>query len=130
MTAKTDNMQAGLGPRKTKPKKVAVALSSLLLAVVALVGFSTPASATAPLLYNQSSTSVPTLCQDQGCGTQGTAYWAPNGTNVTMSCYADVGNYTGNYTSNRYFFVYISGKTGRWFVHSSYVYYQTTVGPC
>jgi hypothetical protein len=48
-------------------------------------------------------------------------------------CYADGAWATGNYSSNRWFQVYVhlsNGKLGRFFVHSSYVYNQISVPRC
>lgn len=66
----------------------------------------------------------------QGCGNYGLIY--PNNDNaVHMVCYYDASSSTdGNYSSNVWFDVYLNGWPGEWFIHSSYIYYQTTVPPC
>lgn len=81
-------------------------------------------------LYNQHGSSVPTgFCPNLSC----TNLWLRNGTAVRMVCYVDMGiNTTGNYTSNRWFYVTFSnvfGSRSQW-VHSSYVYYQIRVSYC
>lgn len=64
---------------------------------------------------------------------QATAYLS-NDTKVYMKCWIDTENVTdrdySNYNSPRWFKVSVasSGKVG--YVHSSYVYYQQTVGHC
>jgi hypothetical protein len=105
-------------------------LAVLVAAGAVVIGLHAgPAAASSSWVYNQHYGYVPTLCQS-GCGTQGTALWVPNGTAVTMYCWVDAGTTAGNYASNRYFWMYISGHPGLWFVQSSYVYYQTTVKEC
>lgn len=50
-----------------------------------------------------------------------------------VSCYRDGDWATGNYRSNRWFYVYVhlsNGRLGYFFVHSSYVYNQTRVPAC
>jgi hypothetical protein len=51
-----------------------------------------------------------------------------NDTDVAMVCYTDGPYDGGNYTSNRWFYVY-AGSTGGW-VHSSYVQDQAGVPAC
>jgi hypothetical protein len=47
-----------------------------------------------------------------------------------MTCWADEGSFDGNYTSNRWFIINVAGQSGEWWIHSSYIYYQTTVPQC
>lgn len=63
------------------------------------------------------------------CGPYAGIYPA-NGDGAHMICWADSGTYDGNYTSNRWFVVNLAGWPGEWWIHSSYVYYQTSVGHC
>lgn len=66
-----------------------------------------------------------------GCGTTGRPIYPANGTSTGMICWWDSSSsYDGNYPSNRWFHVNITGQPGQWFIHSSYVYYQTKVPPC
>ena len=51
-----------------------------------------------------------------------------NDTDVAMVCYTDGPWDGGNYTSNRWFYVY-AGSTGGW-VHSSFVSDQVSVPAC
>ncbi|MCI4066115.1 hypothetical protein MRQ36_27630 [Micromonospora sp. R77] len=49
-----------------------------------------------------------------------------------MACWFDDSThwFNGNYNSNRWFVVWAVPLTGRWLVHSSYVFNQTGVGHC
>lgn len=69
------------------------------------------------------------LCQS-GCGSHLHPIFPTNGTIAHMVCWQDSGWIDGNYPSNRYFWVDIKGEPGEWFIHSSYVYYQTSVPHC
>lgn len=56
--------------------------------------------------------------------------WVPNGTKFDMRCWIWGQNYTGNYTSAKWFRG-ISFHNGGWFfVHSSYVFRQRSVPVC
>lgn len=60
-------------------------------------------------------------------------WWVSNTQRSYVACYADGGWATGNYSSNRWFKVYVhltSGATSWFFVHSSYVYNQIPVPAC
>jgi len=110
---------------------LAIAGSAAILGVTA-----TPAAAAAPCsavscTYNYSGSSSLLACWDSGC-TVGTGVWWGNGSKVSMSCWFDDPNhwYNGNYNSDRWFIVTAVPLAGRWLVHSSYVYNQTSVGHC
>jgi hypothetical protein len=81
-------------------------------------------------IYTQHGRPVAIALCEFGCGSFGRPIFPPNGTVAHMVCWVDGGNYDGNYTSNRYFYIDINGEPGEWFIHSSYVYYQTKVGHC
>jgi hypothetical protein len=61
------------------------------------------------------------------------AWWTSNTQQSYVWCYADSGWATGNYSSNRWFKVYVyttRNVTSWFFVHSSYVYNQKPVPAC
>jgi hypothetical protein len=90
---------------------------------------SSPCSAVS-CVYNYHGSSVPVTCvQGTGCPANDTVYLS-NSYQVYMECWFTGPNFTGNYTSNRWFGVDVVPLAGEWVVHSSYVYNQTTVGGC
>jgi hypothetical protein len=119
--------------RSRRPvRRLAATLAMLTGALIGLALTTSPAEAAGTsYIYTQPGASPAiALCQSGGCGNVGDPIFPQNGVHTTMQCWADAGNYTGNYTSNRYFHVTIQGMPGVWFIHSSYVYYQTSVGRC
>jgi hypothetical protein len=97
----------------------------------AILGAGTQAQASSnSYIYTQPGRPVAiALCQS-GCGSALHPIFPPNGTIAHMVCWQDSGWMDGNYSSNRYFWVVIQGEPGEWFIHSSYVYYQTSVPHC
>lgn len=108
--------------------------SAALAAVLASgIGAATaaPASATGTIIYTQPGHSAALATCYSACGGTGRAIYPGNNTSASMFCYWDgSSSYTGNYASNRWFETYISGQPGLWWIHSSYLYYQTSVPPC
>jgi hypothetical protein len=107
-------------------------VATAIATMIASFAFAGTASASGPsYIYTQSGRPAAlALCQS-ACGGIGTPYYPPNNTSATMYCWFHAGQAnTGNYSSVRYFWVYISGKYGLWQIHSSYVYYQTSVPHC
>jgi len=57
--------------------------------------------------------------------------WVVEGTAFSMYCFTDHQNYTGNYTSRRWFWGQALGRTGKiGYVHSSHVKAQVAVPRC
>lgn len=105
---------------------VAAALAALAVSVPVGSARSTSNS----ILWNQSGSYVPThYCANDACSVQ---FWLPNGTAVQMVCYTDTVWTYGNYWSPRWFLVIYTHLwwTNYTWVHSSYVYYQTSVPHC
>lgn len=86
-----------------------------------------PAEAGSPIVYNQSGKYVAGRhCAHSSCGVY---EWMPNSQHFYMRCWMDNQYYYGNYGSARWFGGY--SQSGYWmWVHSSYVYYQTSVPRC
>ena len=105
-------------------KTLLVALAALALLVAPSAGL---ASSGTSYLYNQRGSSS-LVYHYQG----GNFVYLPNGSAVHMLCWFDSTQfYTfGNYYTNRTFDVTVNGRSGTYAVNSSYVYYQTSVGPC
>lgn len=119
--------------RTRRPARRVVAVLAMLLgSLVGLALTASPAQAAGPsYIYTQpGASSAIALCQSGPCGNVGDVTFPQNGVQATMQCWVDGNTMTGNYASNRYFHITIQGMPGVWFIHSSYVYYQTTVGRC
>lgn len=108
------------------------AMMALVVAVLmALLGAAGTANASgSSYIYTQPGHPAAVATCWEACGATGRGIYPGNGTPAQMICYADEGSYTGNYTSTRFFVVTISGQPGEWWIHSSYVYYQTSVPHC
>jgi len=90
------------------------------------------AAVTAALLFVSSAVAAnisPSVwvksCPNTACSNQ---TLLPRGTGVVMLCWGDYQYALGNYWSARWFVVYYGYGSG--WVHSSYVYNQTSVGHC
>jgi hypothetical protein len=124
-------MRVTQSTRSRRTSRTVQVIIASLVVLAGLIAGSGPVAAAGPsYIYTQpGAPAAIALCQSD-CGTVGTPVFPSNGVSATMHCWVDAGNHTGNYTSNRYFHVAIQGMPGKWFIHSSYVYYQTTVGRC
>lgn len=114
-------------------RRAAIATASAAAAVTGALAIGSPAMAAGPsYIYTQpGAPSAVGLCRPASGCTLNTVIYPANGTSATMVCwYDDANSTTGNYASNRYFYVKLAGQPGQWFIHSSYVYYQTSVGRC
>lgn len=123
-------------PRKRTANRLIAKLAVLVVTLVGFVGITAAPAHAAPCsptscVYNYNGSNVALSCvTGSGC-TMGT--WVPvgNGFKVNMYCwFDDTTSSTGNYSSKRWFQVTAIPLVGRWYVHSSYVYNQTTVGHC
>ncbi|MEA2191654.1 MAG: hypothetical protein QOI73_1775 [Solirubrobacteraceae bacterium] len=99
--------------------------ASVLVMSLAIAG---PAQAGMPIVYDQSGGSVPMFV-----GTKASLpveYWEPNSSQFEMNCWTDDDWYSGNYSTNRWFYGqdYATGDWG--YVPASYVYYQVDVPSC
>jgi hypothetical protein len=113
-------------------RRAGIAAVSVAAAVAGGLAVGSPVLAAGPsYVYTQpGAPSAVALCRPaSGCALNTVVYPA-NGTNATMVCWLDGTPTAGNYSSNRYFYVTLAGQSGQWLIHSSYVYYQTTVGRC
>lgn len=115
------------------------AFVGLAMAVMPSFGAVAQASTSNPILYNQSGKTVSVkYCFDRTTGKPcGELTTLKNGKNIKMICYADAYKYayTGNYSSRRWFYIEFKYDIFNWrtaygWVHSSYVYYQTSVPHC
>lgn len=88
-----------------------------------------PAITYSSLVYTQPGRPAAYAICETSCGQYATIY-PNNDTGAHMVCWIDSNNYDGNYTSNKWFYVDLSGWPGEWFIHSSYIYYQTSVPEC
>jgi hypothetical protein len=112
-----------------------LATAGLVLVMAAALAFNSPkvSAAGRTYVYNQHGFMVPIFnCPadpnpiPKACYN---TYWVNNNTPATMKCYYDARySYTGNYASKRWFFVSINNKTD--WVHSSFVFNQTSVSKC
>lgn len=105
--------------------KVGLVLAALLM--IGSLATAAPAQAGSPIVYNQRGSYVAgRACASVNCPVDS---WLPNSQHFYMRCWVDNQYFTGNYGSVRWFGGYT--QAGRWvLVHSSYVYYQTSVGRC
>jgi hypothetical protein len=123
-------------PRQWITRAATVAAIPALAAGVALLGAGAPAAQASvrpdysSYIYTQSGRPHALATCYLACGSTGRPIYPANGTGAGMICWADEGSYDGNYTSKRWFVVNISGQGGEWWIHSSYVYYQTSVPEC
>jgi hypothetical protein len=114
--------------RSLKSKIVAIAtattIGASLMAAPAVAG-------EPPNTYGMSTSSRSfAVCGSPNCP-YGVAGLAPNMTGLVMRCYTFASNWPkGNYYSTMWFKVYVYGAGDNYFVHSSYVYKQATVGRC
>jgi hypothetical protein len=123
-------------PRRRSTRLI-TSITLLAATTAAVLGLTAvPAAAAAPCssvscVYNYSGASALLACWDGGCPV-GSYQWWNNGGRVSMSCWFDDPNhwFNGNYNSDRWFVVQAVPLAGRWVVHSSYVYNQTSVGHC
>lgn len=110
-----------------------VTLAASLVASVQDVESGTKRAQGTSVVWNQSGSSVPAQggCANLLCVAK---YWIPNGNSFQMICYGDTVNQKGNYYSSRWFWGYFTRPwsfTKYWtYIHSSYVYYQTSVSRC
>lgn len=114
---------------RTVSNKTRAVLCSIGVMGALLASSVAPAAASASWVHNQKGPTVLLTC-DQACGGTGRAIYVNNGTSVNMFCYVDAGWWTGNYATNRWFKVWVAGRSGLWFTHASYVWYQTSVPRC
>ena len=104
-------------------------LLGILLSVPILFTVASPVAAQPQtFLHNNKGKYVP-ACSAKFCS-YGPDQFINNGTKFYMHCYADGPWRNGNYNSNRWFKGYIYGKTGQYWVPSSYVFFQIKVGRC
>ena len=105
------------------------------VSATSLISAKTSKATTYSYVYNQHGKQVPV----QGVPHVGPDYplyfTVDNGTKTEMTCWTDTEYSTGNYRSNRWFYVKFytprfGALIGRGYVHSSYVYYQTSVPHC
>lgn len=108
-------------------RSLSIALLAALTMALAMLASPPPAAANHySWVYNQRSGYVK---MHYAPGSSG-GVWLKNNTRFVMLCYLDVSwNYTGNYSSRRWFRGQ-SWTQGYGYVHSSYVYYQKTVRRC
>ncbi|MEU5949372.1 hypothetical protein ABZ793_27945 [Micromonospora sp. NPDC047465] len=108
-----------------------VGVVAVLVASILIPGAPASAAPCSPVscVHNTKGSQVLVRCWDGAC-TPGTNVWLNNGYQVSMSCWFDAANFDGNYPSTRWFLVRSVPLAGRWLVHSSYVYNQTSVGHC
>jgi hypothetical protein len=99
---------------------------TLLLAVVAAIVVAVPAVASASYTHNNNYSY--SELRNGPSGSNLVIANLYNNTTVTMQCYTDSSSWTGNYTSNRWF--YVSAGSGAGWVHSSYVFSQISVPHC
>ena len=141
MTTSTTRLDSisGMSRAESVLRSAALRWKALVLAGVlvatALVGlaFASPALAVAnSYVYTQPGhqSALATCWNAPACGVEGRPIYPANGTVAQMLCWTDQGWFTGNYASNRWFIVTINGQPGQWWIHSSYVYYQASVGHC
>jgi hypothetical protein len=113
-------------------QRVAAGAAGACAAAAISVAIAAPANAGSSYIYTQSGRPAAlALCNNgyQNCGGIG-SFYPSNGSGANMLCWTDQNYYNGNYNSNRWFVITIDGHPGQWFIHSSYVYYQTSVGHC
>jgi hypothetical protein len=113
-------------------RRVAVVTAAAAAAAGAVIAAAGPAAAAGPsYIYTQSGRPAALATCYSACGATGRPIYPANGTSATMYCFWDSSTSTdGNYSSNQWYEVYINGEPGLWWIHSSYVYYQTTVPYC
>lgn len=106
-------------------KRVLMAAAMMLTATI---GTATTAQARGPIVYKQSGGSVPMYYAP--CNCTNVQQWLPQSSRFDMWCWTDHQWFNGNYGSSRWFRgqTHHGGAVG--FVHSSYVYYQTSVPRC
>jgi hypothetical protein len=110
-----------------------ILLAAAMLCVIGLltVGGARPAGATTAWPSHSSYVSTSggwsyvRSCPNTGCSAQ---FLLSNGSPVWMLCWTDAQWATGNYSSNRWFYIY--SYNGYGYVHSSLVYNQAPSPPC
>lgn len=126
-------------PMKLFPRsfrRVSALVAGVVLAgSVAVVG-ATPASASgySSYIYTQPGRPVANaMCVLDFACTYGSIIQIPNknpATKAEMLCWFDNNTVDGNYSTNKWFAVLISGQPGEYIMPASYVYYQTNVSEC
>ncbi len=117
-------------------RALAVVAAIPALAGAAMIGSATPQAQAqirpdfASFISTDAGRPAAVAVCSEACGTLGRTIEPANGTGAGMICWETVSSFDGNYTSNRYFIVNISGQSGEWFIHSSYVFDQTSVPNC
>ena len=105
-------------------------LMSVVVIFASFFLFASPASASAhTFVWNNHGSYVPMYYAPTTLYNN-VKLWMSNGTYFDMRCWTDNQNFTGNYTTNRWFWgqEYSHGYWG--YIHASYVYNQTSVPHC
>lgn len=112
-------------------------IALLLIIGSMLMGVAAPAAEAYPVTHNQRGSHVPLK---YGPTNAGNTRWIPNtyrtwyGSYINykfrMMCFSDFQWYTGNYSSNRWFYGQTFWDGSYMWVHSSYVWYQWAVPRC
>lgn len=111
-------------------RKLIVALAALTMLVGPIVTDFSPADASHSGVYVRNYRGSTVAMRYAPTSLTNVKVWIPNGTAFQMICWVDHQNFTGNYTSRRWFYgqEYSRGSYG--YVHSSYVFRQIRVPHC
>lgn len=112
-------------------KKSILAASLLVVLLGVMAAFSPKTQALSTYVWDNRKTVgvVPLRHAPEGTSLK-TQLWMVEGTKFRMKCWTTHQNFTGNYTSNKWFYGQEHSRGSWGYVHSSYVVNQTSVGRC